>query len=916
MPEKIDHIFSPARIVGQVCTGVPFAIEYEPNCSRIGVVYIAVENTINVYSLRPIKFRHSTTPCKNIITHVAVHKKKLYVVSGDELLVYEQKKLCVNSIKLKEKVVSIVPVGSVISIVYINGDITTYSLVDFEILSNISSPDDFIPTVAIHPQTYENKILIGSDCGKIRLVNTKKAKLIHEFQRIKMSNTKITCMAQSPAIDIIAFGFTCGLITLRNIKLDEILMTFQQDGQITGITFRNDGVESMITTSDEGSIAVWDLNEQSLVGITTSAHDGMIVKVEALNGQPFLLTSGKDNRVVKWSFDENQCLPEPHTIVEGHGKPMNFVKYLDDRIMISSSLDGTLRRNSAKGPVFFKRMGRVESQKKKYIGKDVYQKTLLNPIVEIAGNMAREPVWDNIICRHEDSPFVSCWSTRKDTQGKNLLFQDVFFNNPSYAGILATSICISNCGNFAFVGYSTGHVNCYNIQSGKFKCSFVDKSLGEKNIAIEGLVIGVAVDVSSKKVIVASQNGGINFYERHSKSGLICKMNSTSSIEKISLHTGNNLLAVASTDGHISLIDTINYSVGRKFVDAHKNCKITAIEQSPDGKWLVSADDKSRIKVWDLIVSELIDIIVVPHFCTGLSFSPDGAFLSTILNEKNYVFVWSNRTYYDDSIVIKPIRDYDTLPTEVISLPQFEMAPIFEGEEEEGEDKIVERFNEVMDCTLENGEIVKNDNLLKLSGYPEIKWASLPYLDVIKERNKPTSALKKPKNAPFFLPSIQTINGFEFVAPEDNSAEYEKNIAIKRKNLELITTYASQLLKCQSDEDLLLAFDTLRNMTVSSIQYQIKSLPYNSLHKFFNMMTLILSKRIHIELVEHYIALCIKEHRSFLWSDEEADDDESINKLTQAIENYMIMNEQVYGEFKKVVPHVSSLLKWIKSSTV
>uniref|UniRef100_A0A0N4ZTB6 Utp21 domain-containing protein n=1 Tax=Parastrongyloides trichosuri TaxID=131310 RepID=A0A0N4ZTB6_PARTI len=911
MSEDISHLFVPARIVGQVSTAVPFTIEYEPNCSRIGVAYIPVENTIGVYSLRPIKLRHNTSPTKNVITHLVVHRSKLYVVSGNELLIYEQKKLCTNSIQLKGFVVKLVPFGSVLNIIYNNGDIVTYDLEDLTILNEMSSPDDFTPTVAIHPETYENKILVGSNNGKVRLLNTKKGKLVHEFQRTKMSNSSISTMVQSPAVDVIAFGFVCGMITLRNIKFDEVIMNFQQDGCITGITFRSDGTDSMITASDEGSIAVWDLNDQNLVGITTKAHDGKIVKIEALRGQPFLLSSGEDNKIVKWSFDDNQCLPEPHTVIEGHAKPISFVKYLDDRIMISSSLDGTLRRNSAKGPLFFKRMGRGEYKKKKYVGKDSYQKTLMNPILEISGNMARENVWDNVICRHENSPLVTCWSTRKDTQGRHLLFQESFFNDPNYCGIITTAISISNCGNLAFVGYSSGNVSCYNVQSGKFKFSLVDKSLGKKNVAIEGSVVSVGGDISSKRIHVVSQKGIISFYDRYPNISLVSKMNCSDTIEKVSFHIENNLLAVASTNGTISLIDTINFTVGRTFVDAHKDSKITAIEQSPDGKWLVSADDKNKIKIWDLVVSELIDILLLPEFCTGLAFSPDGAYLSTILNGKSYVYVWSNRTYYDDKIVIKPIRNYDAVPKEKTTLPQFELTKIFEEVEEIS---LIEE--EQMECDNDDKLILRNDDLLKLSGLPETRWANLPYLDVIKERNKPINAVKKPKNAPFFLPTIQTMDGFEFIAPEDNSAEYEKDIAIKRKNLELLTSYAVQLLNCQNEKELLKAFETLRNMTVSSIQYQIKSLPYNALTKFFNMMTLVLEKKMYIELVEHYTALCIKEHRSFLWSNEDAENDEAVDKLTEAIEKYTMVNKEVYKNFKETVPHVSSLLKWIKSSTI
>ena len=46
------------------------------------------------------------------------------------------------------------------------------------------------------------------------------------------------------------------------------------------------------------------------------------------------------------------------------------------------------------------------------------------------------------------------------------------------------------------------------------------------------------------------------------------------------------------------------------------------------------------------------------------------------------------------------------------------------------------------------------DDLVTLSGLPPARWQNLHNLDVIKARNKPKEAVQKPKNAPFFLPTI------------------------------------------------------------------------------------------------------------------------------------------------------------------
>lgn len=79
----------------------------------------------------------------------------------------------------------------------------------------------------------------------------------------------------------------------------------------------------MLSANSEGSIAVWDLNEQMLIGQKPNAHSGPVVSMHCMLGQPFVITSGTDNRMVKWVLKNELALPEVHTELEGHAEPVS-----------------------------------------------------------------------------------------------------------------------------------------------------------------------------------------------------------------------------------------------------------------------------------------------------------------------------------------------------------------------------------------------------------------------------------------------------------------------------------------------------------------------------------------------------------------------------------------------------------------
>ena len=85
---------------------------------------------------------------------------------------------------------------------------------------------------------------------------------------------------------------------------------------------RTDDVDTLASANTEGSIAVWDLNEKMLIGQLPEAHKGPITWIHFMLGQPFLLSAGEDNKIVKWFFRNPNSLPEVNKVLQGHSAPV------------------------------------------------------------------------------------------------------------------------------------------------------------------------------------------------------------------------------------------------------------------------------------------------------------------------------------------------------------------------------------------------------------------------------------------------------------------------------------------------------------------------------------------------------------------------------------------------------------------
>lgn len=137
-------------------------------------------------------------------------------------------------------------------------------------------------------------------------------------------------------------------------------------------------------------------------------------------------------------------------------------------------------------------------------------------------------------------------------------------------------------------------------------------------------------------------------------------------------------------------------------------------------------------------------------------------------------------------------------------------------------------------------------------------------------RNKPKEPPQKPKDAPFFLP---TLDGLEpdFALDTGNEDQDDKSQVVK--NLISMSPFGQVLLSCSESDDCSPLIKKLKKMTPNEIDTEIRSLDVQRpsdgendfeehylLQCFLNMMKLALEKRQDFELIHSYLAVFLKVH--------------------------------------------------------
>lgn len=488
---------------------------------------------------------------------------------------------------------------------------------------------------------------------------------------------------------------------------------------------------------------------------------------------------------------------------------------------------------------------------------------LMPPITQFTSETTREKHWDSIVGIHSGLVTTTTWSFDKRKMGDLKLLPEKFKEkNRKDFRTVATSLNMSHCGNFVLVGYSNGDIERFNVQSGIHRATYGSP-------AHKSEVRGLWTDNLNQIVISGGVDNYVKFWNfKGNTTTTVATLKLSDSILIFRGHRESSMLCVALEDFSIYIIDYDTKKVVRKFTG--HTAPITDACFSPDSRWLITASMDSTIRTWDIPSSYLIDQFKLAQPCISITMSPTGDYLATAHVDFLGVYLWANKSLYEHISlrVVDPELEAPTM--ELPNMICFEHKDDFAGlldkikiEKDDDDDDEVELINALYKTPSQI-----DDDLITMSTMAESKWKNLLSLDIIKKRNKPKEPLKKPKHAPFFLP---TIAGLDIQFDVDGIVENEEGSKIIRSaNMENLTTFGVVLKKSSEAGDLTNAISHITNLNPSMIDYEIRSLSPLSggsiglMVKFLQMITEMFNSNSYFELAQSYLALCLKVHEEII----------------------------------------------------
>lgn len=302
----------------------------------------------------------------------------------------------------------------------------------------------------------------------------------------------------------------------------------------------------------------------------------------------------------------------------------------------------------------------------------------------------RERDWANVVTAHEGDPIARTWRVATSAAGHVSLIppkervavaagasrSTAAATRPRAAA--ATAVCLSACGNFALVGSARGHVDRYNMQSGRWRQAYRRKVGNGKGkgftvlLAHDSAVSGLAADVgcglgglssSSAAAASASQrrggvaspsSGGRRAVSAGGADGFLRVWNLvTGELEgQVSPSTTNSpihamaaaarpegggggssgcaLVAAATDDGRLSVVDAERCRVVRRLLPPPG--RISDLALSSDGRTLVASCLDGCVAAWDVVAGaalQRVSLLGRGSPVASLALSPDGEMLAT-----------------------------------------------------------------------------------------------------------------------------------------------------------------------------------------------------------------------------------------------------------------------------------------------
>lgn len=615
-----SKIFQPYRTIGQVSASIPGVLQYRGSKPSIYLT-TSIGKSFHIYDCAKISLLFVGPIFLQEIISLACHEDYTVVGLPEEIVICQRAKVA-HRFGLQDpartgQVTQIQSFGKSLFVCYQSPLLDHFLVPSGELKRRIELP---FPVVhLLHPSSYLDKLLVAGPEGQLLLWNIEKNKCIFSFDFFTKSNCRITCMQQSPVVDVVAIGLNDGTLSVLNIKTNKQLFRLSHlANRISCISFRSHESKCHLAVGDDqGSIYVWDLNEKRILHTINSAHSLPIHTLEFLAASGIILSSAGDNQIKQWVYEEtSNSLPQLLKHRAGHqAQPTCLAFYGDEYpVFVSGSRDRSLR-------MFH--LDRDEQNLTFSHGKNEH---ILAPVTHISVNPMKSKQWDDILTCHEGEPFAVSWRFEHKRMGPG------FLHSPD--GSLVKCATVSSCGNFALLGCSSGSIAMFNIQS---------RLLRDQRKVHEKSITSLLMNSSNRTLFSSSLDCTVTFMSFPS-----FRAKSTLSLPSAA-HLGvkcesNDLLAVACDSFEILVFDFETCSIVRT-LKGHSN-RITSLVFSPDGRWLISGSSDQTIKTWDIPNGCLIDVLNCSSVPVGLAFSPLNDYLVSAHSGSVGFCQWSNMVHF------------------------------------------------------------------------------------------------------------------------------------------------------------------------------------------------------------------------------------------------------------------------------
>ncbi|KAL5401377.1 hypothetical protein PMIN06_008453 [Paraphaeosphaeria minitans] len=548
--------------------------------------------------------------------------------------------------------------------------------------------------------TYLNKIFVGRQDGSVEIWNVNTGKLLYTLLPPAADFGSVTALQPTPALSLLAIAYESGPVCIHDVRADKEVMRLNLGSSkkmpITSISFRTDGLgagedgrkEGVMATASRYSsdITFWDLNEKGRkMGTLNGAHNpppsanggvgGGISRLEFLVGQSVIVSSGLDNTLKSWLFDQTLFSAVPRILHSrgGHAAPISSLKFLpsnsdgaDDvgKWLLSASQDRSLwgwslRRDGqstelSQGAVQkkAKKAGLLKAGAKDPRLHGAFENLKAPAITCMAcslnrdGGMGATPGvagiwnnssktkgdkgtpevsmtgWESIVTGHAGDKKARTWFWGRKRAGRWT------FNTGDDTEV--TSVAISPCGTFAIIGSAAGAIDMYNLQSGHHRRRFPSRltPAEAKKLKLERLQRGNDVlNLESSATKTFNKGEG-----RHK-----------GAITGLTVDGLNRVIISCSDDGKVKFWDFMT-GILQHEIDWYPMTKILGLRYHNNSDMIAMNCDDGSIRVVDIETKRLVRELWASRSLTDLqiidyTFSNDGRWIIAATSDST-VRVW------------------------------------------------------------------------------------------------------------------------------------------------------------------------------------------------------------------------------------------------------------------------------------